>query len=62
MKKDILTLSGLEPSDFTLLLDRAAELKARHKNGIADRTLVGKSVGLIFDKQIKMLTDTYLLE
>lgn len=50
MKKDILTLSDLESSDFTLLLDRAAELKARYKNGISDRTLVGKSVGLIFDK------------
>jgi ornithine carbamoyltransferase len=50
LKRDILTLSTLEKSDFTLLLDRAAELKARYKKGIADRTLVGKSVGLIFDK------------
>ena len=50
MKKDILTLSELESSDFSLLLDRAAKLKAQHKNGIAHRTLVGKSVGLIFDK------------
>lgn len=50
MKKDILSLSDLEPSDFTLLLDRAAELKARHKKGIMDRTLIGKSLGLIFDK------------
>ena len=50
MKKDILTLSNLESSDFTLLLDRAAELKARYKDGILDRPLIGKSVGLIFDK------------
>ncbi len=50
MKKDILTLSDLEPSDFKLLLDRAAELKSRHRKGILDRTLIGKSVGLIFDK------------
>ncbi|MDA3833581.1 MAG: ornithine carbamoyltransferase [Spirochaetales bacterium] len=50
MKKDILTLSGLESSDFRQLFDRATELKTRHKTGIADRTLVGKSVGLIFDK------------
>jgi len=50
VKKDILTLAELETSDFTLLLDRAAELKKRHKKGIADRSLVGKSVGLIFDK------------
>lgn len=50
MKKDILTLSNLEPSDFTLLLDRAAELKSQYQNGNSDRPLVGKSVGLIFDK------------
>lgn len=50
MKKDILTLSELESSDFSLLLDRAAKLKAQHKSGIPERTLVGKSVGLIFDK------------
>ncbi|PIP39383.1 MAG: ornithine carbamoyltransferase [Desulfobacterales bacterium CG23_combo_of_CG06-09_8_20_14_all_51_8] len=50
LKNHILTLSDLEPSDFTLLLDRAAELKARHKKGIMDRTLIGKSLGLIFNK------------
>ncbi len=50
MKKDILSLADLELSDFTRLFNRAAELKARHKKGIPDRTLTGKSLGLIFDK------------
>ena len=50
MKKDILSLADLEVSDFKRLFDRAAEFKARHKNGISDRTLSGKSLGLIFDK------------
>ncbi len=50
MKKDILTLEELDASDFKRLLDRAAALKTRHKSGVADRSLVGKSIGLIFDK------------
>ena len=50
MKKDILTLLNLTKEDFDLLFDRAAELKKRFKNGIIDRTLVGKTLGLIFDK------------
>jgi len=50
LKKDILTLSELELPDFSLLFNRAAELKARHKNGILDQSLIGKSIGLIFDK------------
>lgn len=50
MKKDILTLSDLDKKDFQILFDRAAELKRRHKKGIADRTLEGKTLGLIFDK------------
>jgi len=50
MKKDILTLSDLSESDFQRLLTRAAELKKRHRQGIADRPLAGKTVGLLFDK------------
>jgi ornithine carbamoyltransferase len=50
LKKDILTLAELELSDFDLLFERAAELKTRHKKGILDRCLIGKSIGLIFDK------------
>jgi ornithine carbamoyltransferase len=50
VKKDILTLLNLTKEDFDLLFERAAELKERFKNGIVDRTLVGKTLGLIFDK------------
>jgi ornithine carbamoyltransferase len=50
LKKDILTLVELEPSDFELLFICAAELKSRHKAGIMDHSLMGKSVGLIFNK------------
>ena len=50
MEKDILTLLDLEKDDFDALFDRAVELKARHKKGIIDTPLRGKTLGLIFDK------------
>ena len=50
MKKDILTLFDLSKEDFDLLFERAAELKKRFKSGVTDRTLGGKTLGLIFDK------------
>lgn len=50
MKKDILTLSDLDHSDFSLLFERASELKIRHKKGICEKSLAGKTVGLIFEK------------
>jgi len=50
LKKDILTLLDLTKEDFLYLFQRAAELKKRHKNGIVDRPLIGKSLGLIFEK------------
>jgi ornithine carbamoyltransferase len=50
MKKDILTLLNLSKKDFDLLFERAAELKKRFKNGIIDKSLAGKTLGLIFDK------------
>ncbi len=50
MKKDILKLLDLTKDDFKMFFDRAFELKKRHKTGIADRTLEGKTLGLIFDK------------
>lgn len=50
MKKDILTLFDLSKEDFDRLFERAAELKKRFKSGITDRTLGGKTLGLIFDK------------
>lgn len=50
MKKDILTLSDLEQTDFSLFFQRAQELKSRHKKGICEKSLAGKTVGLIFEK------------
>lgn len=50
MKKDILTLLDLTKDDFERLFKRALELKEKHKKGIADRPLSGKTLGLIFDK------------
>ncbi|WP_320041274.1 ornithine carbamoyltransferase [uncultured Desulfobacter sp.] len=51
MKKDLLCLLDLEPQDFTTLFERAISLKARHKKGIFDSLLAGKTLGLIFDKK-----------
>jgi len=50
LKKDILTLSELEKDDFDLFFSRAIELKDRRKKGINEQSLVGKTVGLIFEK------------
>jgi ornithine carbamoyltransferase len=50
VKKDILTLFDLSKEDFDLLFERATELKKRFKSGVTDRTLGGKTLGLIFDK------------
>jgi len=50
LKKDILTLIDLTREDFEELFERAIELKKRYKNGIADKPLAGKTLGLIFDK------------
>ncbi len=51
MKKDIRTLRDLEPEDFFLLFELAADLKKREKTGIFDAILAGKVMGLLFDKQ-----------
>ncbi|WP_462270465.1 ornithine carbamoyltransferase [Desulfobacter sp.] len=51
MNKDLLCLLDLEPQDFTTLFERALSLKARHKKGIFDALLAGKTLGLIFDKK-----------
>ncbi|NVM20505.1 MAG: ornithine carbamoyltransferase [Desulfobacterales bacterium] len=50
MKKDLLTLRDLTADDFEAFFARSFELKERHKIGIHDRTLQGKTLGLIFDK------------
>ncbi len=50
MNKDLLTLAALEGPDMDKFFDRAIALKARHKEGIKDRPMLGKSLGLVFDK------------
>ena len=50
MKKDIKTLLDLEREDFEELFVRALDLKQRHKRGILDRSLTGRTLGMIFEK------------
>ncbi len=50
MKKDLLTLRDLNADDCEALFMRSFELKERHAAGIPNRTLQGKTLGLIFDK------------
>lgn len=51
MKKDLLSLLDLEKEDFDSLFARAIQLKKRYAKGIVDRPLVGRTMGLIFDKK-----------
>ena len=50
MKKDLLTLRDLTADDCWALFKRSIELKEQHAAGMPDRTLQGKTLGLIFDK------------
>ena len=50
MKRDLLALSDLNRDEIDRLLARAVELKARHRQGVVDRSLIGKTAGLLFDK------------
>jgi len=50
VKKDILTLLDLEKKDVDLLIQHALELKKDRSRGNSERPLVGKTLGLIFDK------------
>ncbi len=50
MIKHLLTLSELSQSDFEVFFERALELKKRQKQGTANRSLMGKTLGLLFDK------------
>jgi ornithine carbamoyltransferase len=50
MKKDLLTLRDVTAEDCKLLFDRSFELKKRYASGMPDRTLEGKTLGLVFDK------------
>jgi ornithine carbamoyltransferase len=48
--RNFLTLKDYTPEEITYLLDLAAELKAKKKQGIPVDTLRGKNVALIFEK------------
>ena len=48
--RDFLTLRDFAPEEIEYLVDLAAELKARKKQGIVERDLRGKNVALIFEK------------
>ena len=43
-------MSDLNRDEIDRLLARAVELKARHRQGVVDRSLMGKTAGLLFDK------------
>jgi len=47
---NLLTIFDLKKDEIDSLLDRAASLKERHKKGIPHRPLLGKVLGLIFEK------------
>lgn len=50
MKRDLLTIRDLSPSEIHHLLERAATLKAQWQAGQMQQTLPGKVLGLIFVK------------
>ena len=50
MTKHLLTLADLEKEEFDAFFKRALALKKKWKEGGADQPLVGKSLGLLFEK------------
>jgi len=46
----LLKLSDLSKTDFEVFFERAMELKRRQKQGTSHRSLLGKTLGLLFDK------------
>jgi len=50
MKKDLLSFSGMAPTDFEEIWLRAARLKRMLKEGKEYASLKGKTLGMIFDK------------
>jgi ornithine carbamoyltransferase len=50
MKKDFLTIGQLPETDFWKILERARELKAKHKKGELYQPLKGKTLAMIFEK------------
>jgi ornithine carbamoyltransferase len=50
MKKDLLNIYDLEPSDFEKIWKKATKLKRALKSGKPHASLKGKTLGMIFDK------------
>ena len=50
MKKDLLSIYDLEPSDFEKIWAKAKKLKKDLKSGKSHTSLQGKTLGMIFDK------------
>ena len=50
MKKDLLRLYDLQVLDFALIFEKAAELKKMLRDGHTYTPLMGKALGMIFDK------------
>ena len=48
--RNFLTLKDFTPEEITYLLDLAAELKEKKKNGVQELRHPGKNVALIFEK------------
>ena len=48
--RSFLTLKDFTPEEITYLLDLAADLKAKKKEGITGNSLKGKNIALIFEK------------
>ena len=48
--KSFLTLLDVSSEEIVMLLDLAAELKAKKKQGIRDNLLAGKNIALVFEK------------
>lgn len=48
--KNLLSIGDLSSNDFLELLGRADRLKERHTSGMEPRPLIGKTLGLIFEK------------
>lgn len=48
--RDFLKLLDYTPEEITYLIDLAAELKEKKKNGIPHDELRGKNIALIFEK------------
>ena len=48
--RNFITLKDFTPEEIGYLLDLAAELKAKKKQGITGNSLKGKNIALIFEK------------